>query len=60
MEPNIIPHVTVLYQLDLANKYVDHHMKEFGFKKPNVNFVKGYIEALTDAGLEKNSFDIVM
>lgn len=35
-------------------------MKEFGFKKPNVNFVQGYIEALTEAGLEKNSYDIIM
>lgn len=35
-------------------------MKEFGFKKPNVNFVYGYIEALTEAGLEKNSYDIIM
>lgn len=35
-------------------------MREFGFKKPNVNFVHGYIEALTEAGLEKNSYDIIM
>lgn len=35
-------------------------MKEFGFKKPNVDFVHGYIEALTDAGLAKNSYDIIM
>lgn len=44
----------------MANKHVDYHMKEFGFKKPNVNFVHGYIEALTEAGLEKNSYDIIM
>lgn len=47
-------------QLAVARKYVDHHMKEFGYKKPNVNFVQGYIEALTDAGLEKGSFDIII
>ncbi|KAM9770353.1 arsenite methyltransferase [Menidia menidia] len=47
-------------QLELARKYVDYHMKEFGFKKPNVSFVQGYIEALTEAGLEKDSFDIII
>lgn len=36
-------------QLELARTYVDHHMKEFGYKKPNINFVQGYIEALTEA-----------
>lgn len=35
-------------------------MKEFGYQKPNVNFIQGYIEALTEAGLDKNSFDIIM
>lgn len=35
-------------------------MKEFGYEKSNVNFVQGFIEALTEAGLEKNSFDIIM
>lgn len=39
---------------------MDHHAKEFGYKESNVSFVQGYIEALTEAGLEKNSFDIIM
>lgn len=39
---------------------MDYHMKEFGFQKANVDFVQGYIEALTEAGLAKNSFDIIM
>ncbi|XP_029949847.1 arsenite methyltransferase isoform X2 [Salarias fasciatus] len=47
-------------QLKVAQTYVDYHMKEFGFKKPNVDFVQGYIESLTDAGLEKNSYDIII
>ncbi|XP_058495624.1 arsenite methyltransferase [Solea solea] len=47
-------------QLEVARTYVDHHMQEFGYKKPNVSFVQGYIEALTEAGLEKNSFDIII
>ncbi|XP_071360989.1 arsenite methyltransferase [Trachinotus anak] len=47
-------------QLKVARTYVDYHMQEFGYKKPNVSFVQGYIEALTEAGLEKNSFDIII
>lgn len=47
-------------QLEVARTYVDYHMKEFGYKKTNVDFVHGYIEALADAGLEKNSFDIII
>ncbi|XP_044046616.1 arsenite methyltransferase isoform X2 [Siniperca chuatsi] len=47
-------------QLEVARTYVDYHMKEFGYKKPNVSFVWGYIEALTEAGLEKSSFDIII
>lgn len=48
------------FQLELARTYVDHHMKEFGYKKPNINFVQGYIEALTEAGLENDLFDVIM
>ncbi|KAM3623846.1 uncharacterized protein V6R79_016206 [Siganus canaliculatus] len=47
-------------QLEVARQHVDYHMKEFGYKTTNVNFVQGYIEALTDAGLEKNFFDIII
>lgn len=52
--------VSVSFQLDVARKYLDYHMTEFGFQKPNVSFVQGYIEALTEAGLQKNSFDVIM
>jgi len=44
----------------VAQKYVDYHMQRFGYKKPNVNFVCGYIEALAEAGLEEKSYDIIM
>uniref|UniRef100_UPI003AAEDB98 arsenite methyltransferase n=1 Tax=Centroberyx gerrardi TaxID=166262 RepID=UPI003AAEDB98 len=47
-------------QVEVSRKYVDYHMQEFGYKKPNVNFVQGYIEALTEAGLEESSFDIII
>uniref|UniRef100_A0A8C6UQ70 Arsenite methyltransferase n=1 Tax=Neogobius melanostomus TaxID=47308 RepID=A0A8C6UQ70_9GOBI len=47
-------------QLEIARKYLDHHMQEFGYKAPNVSFVHGYIEALAEAGLQNNSFDIII
>lgn len=47
-------------QLEVARKYVDHHTQEFGYEKPNVDFVQGYIEALKEAGLKENSFDIII
>ncbi|XP_023189773.1 arsenite methyltransferase [Xiphophorus maculatus] len=47
-------------QLEVARKYMDYHTKEFGYKEPNVSFVQGYIEALSAAGLGKNSFDIII
>ncbi|XP_067297540.1 arsenite methyltransferase [Pseudorasbora parva] len=48
------------HQLEVAQKYIDYHMQRFGYKKPNVNFVHGYIEALAEAGLEEKSFDIII
>eukprot|EP00106_Octopus_bimaculoides_P017032 XP_014784474.1 PREDICTED: arsenite methyltransferase-like [Octopus bimaculoides] len=47
-------------QLDVANQYIDYHTKLYDYKNPNVKFVKGYIERLTEAGLEENSFDIII
>ncbi|XP_045904318.1 arsenite methyltransferase [Micropterus dolomieu] len=47
-------------QLEVARTYLDYHMKEFGYKKPNVSFVWGYLEALGEVGLEKSSFDIII
>lgn len=48
------------FQLDMAKKYIEYHTTTFGYKKPNVNFVKGFIEKITDAGLSEDFFDIVM
>ena len=45
-------------QLEVANSYIDHHAKIFGFK--NVSFLKGNIEKLDELGLEPNSFDLII
>ena len=49
-----------MLQLDVARKYVDHHTQAFGYKKPNIDFRKGYLEKLAEAGLQKNYYDMVM
>lgn len=47
-------------QLEVAKANVDYHTKKFNYKKPNVEFKKGYIEDLKTAGIEDNSVDIVV
>ncbi|MBI1285404.1 MAG: methyltransferase domain-containing protein [Thiobacillus sp.] len=47
-------------QLSVAKQYVGWHMDRFGYEKPNVGFVKGYIEDLKSAGIQDSSVDIVI
>lgn len=47
-------------QLAVALKYKDIQMKKFGYTKGNVDFRKGYIEDLKEAGIEDNSMDVVI
>lgn len=47
-------------QLEIGNKYLSSQMEKFGYKKPNVRFIKGYIEDLKNLDLPDNYFDIVI
>ncbi len=47
-------------QLDVANAHLDFHADAFGYAKPNVRFLKGYIEKLDQLDLADNSFDIIV
>ncbi|XP_055898841.1 arsenite methyltransferase-like [Biomphalaria glabrata] len=47
-------------QLNIANQYIDFHTKLFEYSKPNVSFVKGYLESMEEAGIESNTFDVVV
>ena len=49
-----------MFQLDFAREAIPYHMKAFGFDKPNVHYVLGYIEKLGEAGFKDNSFDLIM
>lgn len=47
-------------QVDIANKYVDYHAKQFGYSKPNTEFKLGEMERLSDVGIQDNSVDIII
>ncbi|RAP32712.1 methyltransferase type 11 [Candidatus Marinamargulisbacteria bacterium SCGC AG-410-N11] len=47
-------------QLDIARQSILPQMKAFGFKEPNVRFLKGYIEDLHECGISSQSIDVVI
>ena len=47
-------------QLATARSHIDWHMRQFGYARPNVRFLKGYIEKLGELGLEPQSFDVIV
>ncbi|NXL01020.1 AS3MT methyltransferase, partial [Mesembrinibis cayennensis] len=47
-------------QVEVAKKHIAYHMDKFGYQKPNVEFLQGYMEKLGDAGLADESYDIVI
>jgi ubiquinone/menaquinone biosynthesis C-methylase UbiE len=47
-------------QLAVANKYMDYHVEQFGYKNSNVQFVKGNMEKLEELQLQPASFDLII
>ena len=47
-------------QLATANAHIDWHMRQFGYARRNVKFLKGYIEKLGELGLAPASFDVIV
>ncbi|XP_056385623.1 arsenite methyltransferase-like [Hyla sarda] len=47
-------------QVEISKKYIDYHMKKFGYQEPNINFVNGYIEDLKAVGIVDESYDIII
>ena len=47
-------------QLDVANKYIDYHTEQFGYKYANVKFIKGNIDNLDQLDLAPESFDLII
>ncbi|HUU24108.1 MAG TPA: methyltransferase domain-containing protein [Methyloceanibacter sp.] len=47
-------------QLATAKTHKDWHMQQFGYGRPNVRFLKGYLEKLDALDLEPSTFDVVV
>lgn len=47
-------------QLGTARSYIDYQTDKFGFQKPNIEFLQGYIEDLAGLGIENDSIDVVV
>lgn len=47
-------------QLAVGQAHIGWHMNRFGFERPNVRILRGYIERLDALGLEPASFDVVV
>jgi SAM-dependent methyltransferase len=47
-------------QIAVAAKHIPYHMDRFGYSKPNVEFIQGYIEDLRTAGIQDQSVDVVV
>jgi SAM-dependent methyltransferase len=47
-------------QLAVASAHIGWHMARFGYGRPNVRFLRGYIEKLDALGLEPESFDVIV
>lgn len=43
-----------------SRKYIQYHQEKFGYAKPNTSFVQGYMEKLGEAGMEKDTIDIIV
>lgn len=39
---------------------MDYHQQKFGYEKPNVTFVQGYMEKLNEGGIQMDSMDVLM
>lgn len=46
--------------INVSREYIEYHQKKFGYEAPNVTFVQGYMEKLTEAGIQSNSVDVVL
>ncbi|KAL6471461.1 hypothetical protein MHYP_G00201110 [Metynnis hypsauchen] len=43
-----------------SRKYIQYHAEKFGYARPNTVFVEGYMEKLSEAGIQNNSMDVIV
>ncbi|KAF7668860.1 hypothetical protein LDENG_00282820 [Lucifuga dentata] len=46
--------------ITMSQMYIQYHQKKLGYNEPNVTFVQGYMEKLSEAGIQSNSMDVVL
>ncbi|KAF7219012.1 arsenite methyltransferase [Nothobranchius furzeri] len=46
--------------ISASRQYVEYHQKKFGYEAPNVTFVQGYVEKLSEAAIQISSMDVVI
>uniref|UniRef100_UPI0037E8C459 arsenite methyltransferase n=1 Tax=Semicossyphus pulcher TaxID=241346 RepID=UPI0037E8C459 len=46
--------------IQTSRQYIEYHQEKFGYKEPNVTFVQGYMEKLSEAGIQNDSMDVVL
>src|SRR5262249_29880711 len=59
-QDEVVDDAMTVEQLATAQSHIDWHTRRFGYARPNVRFLKGYIEALEELGLEPPSFDLIV
>ncbi len=47
-------------QINFARRHVAYHTSQFGYDRPNVDFIDGTVEHLEESGLEAGTFDLVV
>lgn len=47
-------------QLEVANRHIEYHQEKFGYSKPNVRFLHGYLERLDELELGEQQFDVIV
>ena len=47
-------------QLAVANNNIEYHREKFGYRKTNVEFIKGNIDELELLNLQEESFDLIV
>nr|XP_020495013.1 arsenite methyltransferase-like [Labrus bergylta] len=46
--------------INTSRQYIEYHQKKFGYKEPNITFSQGYMEKLSEAGIQNDSMDVVL
>ncbi|BFY99804.1 hypothetical protein BsWGS_02844 [Bradybaena similaris] len=46
--------------LQVARDKVDYHTSKYGYAKPNLSFIKGYMENMKEAGINDDFFDVIV